>query len=213
MHPGEIGLSNDTVKILNLTDKLAQKRGDQYIASELFILGALDLKCALGDILKQAGANREAIEKAVDELRGDIPRGESVLAELTEIADARARHLSSLTAAESALNEVLDERELLDTDARRLAAEIEAATTNLRRLAVEAFITGGDTGSLEYLVAVGSASDFAWRQYLVRSHAGPQRMNAWRRSAYEVHSSDWLERQLPSRANVRGASCWNKSDE
>jgi len=127
----------------------------------LMVCGAL----AVGHALAAAA-------ESVDELRGDIPRGESVLAELTEIADARARHLSSLTAAESALNEVLDERELLDTDARRLAAEIEAATTNLRRLAVEAFITGGDTGSLEYLVAVGSASDFAWRQYLVRSHAG-----------------------------------------
>jgi len=58
------------IKLLNLTDKLAQKRGDQYIASELFVLAALDLKGALADILKQAGANREAVEKAVDELRG-----------------------------------------------------------------------------------------------------------------------------------------------
>jgi ATP-dependent Clp protease ATP-binding subunit ClpB len=50
---GEIGFSNDTVKILNLTDKLAQNRGDQYIASELFILAAIEAKCALADILKQ----------------------------------------------------------------------------------------------------------------------------------------------------------------
>jgi len=67
---GEIGFSNDTVKILNLTDKLAQTRGDQYIASELFILAALDARCALADILKQSGAGREALEKAVDEVRG-----------------------------------------------------------------------------------------------------------------------------------------------
>ena len=67
---GEISLSNDLIKLLNLTDKLAQKRGDQYIASELFILAALDLKGALADILKQAGANREAVEKAIDEMRG-----------------------------------------------------------------------------------------------------------------------------------------------
>jgi len=68
--PGEIGFSNDTVKILNLTDKLAQKRGDAYIASELFILAAMDVKGAVGDILKQAGASRDALEKAIDELRG-----------------------------------------------------------------------------------------------------------------------------------------------
>jgi ATP-dependent Clp protease ATP-binding subunit ClpB len=67
---GEISLSNELIKLLNLTDKLAQKRGDQYIASELFILAALDLKGALADILKQAGANRDAVEKAIDDLRG-----------------------------------------------------------------------------------------------------------------------------------------------
>jgi ATP-dependent Clp protease ATP-binding subunit ClpB len=67
---GEISLSNDLIKMLNLTDKLAQKRGDQYITSELFILAALDVKGPLADILKQAGANRDAIEKAIDELRG-----------------------------------------------------------------------------------------------------------------------------------------------
>jgi ATP-dependent Clp protease ATP-binding subunit ClpB len=67
---GEISLSNELIKLLNLTDKLAQKRNDQYIASELFILAALDLKGALADILKQAGANRDAVEKAIDDLRG-----------------------------------------------------------------------------------------------------------------------------------------------
>ncbi len=67
---GEVNLSNDTIKILTITDKLAQKRDDQYIASELFVLAAMDLKGPLADILKQAGANREAIEKAVDEIRG-----------------------------------------------------------------------------------------------------------------------------------------------
>ncbi len=67
---GEINLSNDTIKILTVTDKLAQKRDDQYIASELFVLAALDVKGSLADILQQNGANREAIEKAVDEIRG-----------------------------------------------------------------------------------------------------------------------------------------------
>ena len=67
---GEISLSNELIKLLNLTDKLAQQRGDQYIASELFILAALEMKGALADILKNNGANREAIEKAVDDMRG-----------------------------------------------------------------------------------------------------------------------------------------------
>jgi ATP-dependent Clp protease ATP-binding subunit ClpB len=67
---GEVNLSNDTIKILTVTDKLAQKRDDQYIASELFVLAALDVKGPVADILKQTGANRDAIEKAIDEMRG-----------------------------------------------------------------------------------------------------------------------------------------------
>ena len=67
---GEISLSNELIKVLNLSDKLAQKRGDQYIASEIFVLAALDLKGTLAEILNQAGANREALEKAIDDMRG-----------------------------------------------------------------------------------------------------------------------------------------------
>jgi ATP-dependent Clp protease ATP-binding subunit ClpB len=67
---GEINLSNETIKLLNVTDKFAQKRGDQYIASELFVLAALELKGALSDLLKQHGATREALEKAIEDMRG-----------------------------------------------------------------------------------------------------------------------------------------------
>jgi ATP-dependent Clp protease ATP-binding subunit ClpB len=67
---GEVNLSNDTIKILTVTDKLAQKRDDQYIASELFVLAAMDVKGAVADILKQTGATRDAIEKAIDDMRG-----------------------------------------------------------------------------------------------------------------------------------------------
>jgi ATP-dependent Clp protease ATP-binding subunit ClpB len=67
---GEVNLSNETVKLLNLTDKIAQKRGDQYIASELFVLAALALKGALADLLEAHGATREALEKAIEDMRG-----------------------------------------------------------------------------------------------------------------------------------------------
>jgi len=68
--PGEINLSNDTIKMLTVTDKLAQKRDDQYIASELFVLAAMAVKGPVADILKQTFANRDAIEKAIDDMRG-----------------------------------------------------------------------------------------------------------------------------------------------
>ncbi|HEX2239134.1 MAG TPA: ATP-dependent chaperone ClpB, partial [Gammaproteobacteria bacterium] len=68
--PGEIHVSNDLNRLLNVTDKLAQKRKDEYISSELFVLAALEDRGTLGDMLRRAGANRGAIEKAIDSMRG-----------------------------------------------------------------------------------------------------------------------------------------------
>jgi len=68
--PGEVHLSNDLARLLNVTDKLAQDRDDQYISSELFVLAACDDKGNLGEILRDSGVVRGAVEKAVEELRG-----------------------------------------------------------------------------------------------------------------------------------------------
>jgi ATP-dependent Clp protease ATP-binding subunit ClpB len=67
---GDVQLSNDLGRLLNVTDKLAQKRGDQYISSELFVLAAVDDKGPLGKALKDSGASRAVLEKAIDEVRG-----------------------------------------------------------------------------------------------------------------------------------------------
>ena len=67
---GDVMISNDLSKLLNVTDKLAQKRNDQYISSELFILAAIDDKGALGIALKNNGATKEALEKAIESMRG-----------------------------------------------------------------------------------------------------------------------------------------------
>ncbi|MGD8906813.1 MAG: ATP-dependent chaperone ClpB, partial [Gammaproteobacteria bacterium] len=67
---GEVHVSNELNRLLNLTDKLAQKRGDQYITSELFVLAALEDKGPLGEALKDAGVVKGAVEKAIEELRG-----------------------------------------------------------------------------------------------------------------------------------------------
>ena len=68
--PGEVHISNDLGKLLNVTDKLAQDRGDAYISSELFVLAALQDRGELGRVMKAAGAIKGALEKAVDEIRG-----------------------------------------------------------------------------------------------------------------------------------------------
>ncbi len=71
--PGEVHISNELAKHLNVADKLAQQRGDKVIASELFVLAALQARGDLGRILEAAGAVKGAVEQAVSELRGGAP--------------------------------------------------------------------------------------------------------------------------------------------
>ena len=66
----DVHVSNDLNRLLNVTDKYAQQRGDQFIASELFMLAALDDKGAVGEILKRAGVTKAALEKAINDIRG-----------------------------------------------------------------------------------------------------------------------------------------------
>lgn len=67
---GDIHISNGLTRLLNLTDKLSQQRKDNYISSELFILAAMNEDGSLAKLLKQAGGDAKAIEKAIDEMRG-----------------------------------------------------------------------------------------------------------------------------------------------
>ena len=67
---GDLQISSDLLKLLNLTDKLAQKRGDQFISSEIFVLAALDEKGAVGDALKRAGLSTASLMTAIEAVRG-----------------------------------------------------------------------------------------------------------------------------------------------
>jgi ATP-dependent Clp protease ATP-binding subunit ClpB len=67
---GELHISNALGKLLNVTDKLAQERKDQFISSELFVLAAMDDKGPLHDVLLSAGANKKSIAAAVEAIRG-----------------------------------------------------------------------------------------------------------------------------------------------
>ncbi|MBA4696986.1 MAG: ATP-dependent chaperone ClpB [Legionella sp.] len=67
---GDVHLSNALTRLLNLTDKYAQQRHDAYIASELFLLAAINEEGNLARMLKQAGASKASIEQAINEMRG-----------------------------------------------------------------------------------------------------------------------------------------------
>ena len=67
---GDIHISNDMGRLLNRCDKLAQKRKDKFIASELFVLAAIEDKGALGEILRDLGAKEDVVSAAIDAIRG-----------------------------------------------------------------------------------------------------------------------------------------------
>src|SRR5207302_5639984 len=68
---GEITISRDLNNLLNLTDKEATKRGDQFIASELFLIAAAKDKGETGRLLKQHGVNDAALNEAITAVRGN----------------------------------------------------------------------------------------------------------------------------------------------
>lgn len=123
--PGDIHVSNDLSRLLNVTDQLAQKRKDQYISSELFLLAALGDSGAVGTILKQAGIKAAAVEQAINEIRG----GENVQDQGAEGArQALEKYTRDLT--KDAENGKLDPVIGRDSEIRRLIQVLQRRTKN-----------------------------------------------------------------------------------
>jgi len=122
---GNLGVGNDLNRLLNLTDKLAQKRGDQFIASELFVLAALEDKGEVGAALKATGANAAALEAAIDRMRG----GEKVEdASAEETRQALEKYCIDLTARAGSgkLDPVIGR----DEEIRRVVQVLQRRTKN-----------------------------------------------------------------------------------
>jgi len=67
---GEVQVGRELVNLLNLSDKESMKRGDQFIATEMFLLALADDKGEAGRAAREAGLTRAAIEAAIDAVRG-----------------------------------------------------------------------------------------------------------------------------------------------
>ncbi|MCA1778144.1 MAG: ATP-dependent chaperone ClpB [Xanthomonadaceae bacterium] len=122
---GQINLSNDLGRVLNLTDKIAQKRGDSYIASELFVLAALEAKLSLSEILHQAGVTKPGVEQAIEAVRG----GEKVQdPNAEETREALDKYTVDLTekAEQSRLDPVIGR----DEEIRRAIQVLQRRTKN-----------------------------------------------------------------------------------
>jgi ATP-dependent Clp protease ATP-binding subunit ClpB len=118
--PGEVHLSRELTQLLNVADKEAQKRGDQYIASELFLLAAADK-----GLLKDAGVTRKNLEKAIAEVRG----GENVSSQADEgQRQALAKYTLDLTdrARQGKLDPVIGR----DDEIRRCIQILQRRTKN-----------------------------------------------------------------------------------
>ncbi|MEQ1674846.1 MAG: Clp protease N-terminal domain-containing protein, partial [Candidatus Nitrotoga sp.] len=69
-HDGEVQVGRDLANLFNVTDKHAQKHGDQFIASEMFLLALTEDKGECGRLLKQHGITRAPLEQAINMVRG-----------------------------------------------------------------------------------------------------------------------------------------------
>src|SRR5438105_1429462 len=123
--PGEVLIGRDLANLLNVADKEAQSRGDQYIASELFLLAAAGDRGEVGRMLKQAGVTKAALEKAIEEVRG----GERVSSQSDESQrQALAKYTLELT--ERARQGKLDPVIGRDDEIRRCIQILQRRTKN-----------------------------------------------------------------------------------
>jgi ATP-dependent Clp protease ATP-binding subunit ClpB len=122
---GEVHVSTELGKLLNVTDKLAQERGDAYISSELFLLAAVQGRGDLGRVLESAGAVKGAVETAIDEVRGGA-KVEDANAEDTR--QALEKYAIDLTerAAQGKLDPVIGR----DDEIRRTVQVLQRRTKN-----------------------------------------------------------------------------------
>jgi len=123
--PGEVHVSRELTALLNVADKEAQKRGDQYIASELFLLAVAGDRGEAGRLLKQAGVTRAQLDKAIEQVRG----GASVSGQADESQrQALAKYTLDLT--ERARQGKLDPVIGRDDEIRRCIQILQRRTKN-----------------------------------------------------------------------------------
>lgn len=67
---GEVHISNDLGRLLNVADKFAQQRKDQYLSSEIFLLACVEDKSRSGELLREFGATKAKLEEAIEKVRG-----------------------------------------------------------------------------------------------------------------------------------------------
>lgn len=121
----DVQLGRDTVRLLNMCDKIAQKRKDDFITSEIFVLAAIQDKGALTDILKKIGLTDSKVESAID----DVRKGQKVTDQNAEdVRQALEKYTTDLTerAEQGKLDPVIGR----DDEIRRTVQVLQRRTKN-----------------------------------------------------------------------------------
>jgi ATP-dependent Clp protease ATP-binding subunit ClpB len=122
---GDVTMSNELGRLMNLADKLAQKNGDKFVASEAVVLAAMSDKGELGNLLNSFGVSEKALQGAIQNLRG----GDKVNDASSEDSwQALSRYCVDLT--EKAANSELDPVIGRDSEIRRTIQVLQRRTKN-----------------------------------------------------------------------------------
>ncbi|MHB0777346.1 ATP-dependent chaperone ClpB [Halomonas sp. WWR20] len=122
---GNVQMSQDLARLFNLADREAQARGDQYIASELVLLAALEMNHAVTKVLTRAGLTRKAVVTAIDSLRGGASVNDAGAEENREALDKYTTDLTA-RAADGKLDPVIGR----DDEIRRTIQVLQRRTKN-----------------------------------------------------------------------------------
>ncbi len=122
---GEVHVSNDLNRLLNISDKLAQQQKDSYISSELFVLALVDDKGATGQLLRRSGTSKALLEKAIAQLRNGQQVNDPNAEENRQALEKYSIDLTKL-ALEGKLDPVIGR----DGEIRRLVQVLQRRTKN-----------------------------------------------------------------------------------
>lgn len=122
---GNVTMGQELARLFNFADREAQKRGDQYIASELVVLAALEMKSAISKVLQQAGLDVQSVRSAIDSLRGGSKVDDASAEESREALDKYTTDLTQ-RAGEGKLDPVIGR----DDEIRRTIQVLQRRTKN-----------------------------------------------------------------------------------
>ena len=122
---GEVHLSTHLSSLLNRADRLAQKRGDQFVSSELVILAAVDDKTKCGKLLRDYGVSAELLAQKIEQMRGG-----QVVNDATDENQRRALEKYTIDVTERAENGKLDPVIGRDDEIRRTIQVLQRRTKN-----------------------------------------------------------------------------------